>query len=104
MHLPRTLRISVAKAQIKNMTGSEVVAEGRDPSDSIGVRKLGQGIFEDIFDEDLPSLRDFKGTAEKVYLGELIRQCDGDLPKILKASKLSRSHFYSLLKKYGLSL
>ncbi len=104
MHLPRTLRISVAKSQIKSMTGSEVVAEGRDPSDSVGVRKLGQGIFEDIFDEELPSLRDFKGTAEKVYLGELIRQCGGDLPKILKASKLSRSHFYSLLKKYGLSL
>lgn len=104
MHLPRTLRIVVAKAQIKNMTGSEIVEEGADASCSTGVRKIGQGIFEDIFEEKLPSLRDFKGTAEKVYLGELIRQCDGELPKILEASKLSRSHFYSLLKKYGLSL
>ena len=39
---------------------------------------------------------------EKVYLGELIRQCAGDLAQILKVSGLSRSHFYSLLKKYGL--
>ena len=104
MHLPRTLRIEVAKAQINRMTGSEVVADGEGPEDQTGVRKIGQEIFEDIFDEELPTLREFKSTAEKVYLGELIRQCEGDLPKILAASKLSRSHFYTLLKKYGLSL
>ncbi|QGY40664.1 response regulator [Pseudodesulfovibrio cashew] len=104
MHLPRTLRIQVAKSQIKRMTGTEVLEEGDCPAESVGVRKIGQEIFEDIFDEELPSLREFKGVAEKVYLGELIRQCEGDLPRILKASKLSRSHFYSLLKKYGLSL
>lgn len=104
MHLPRTLRIQVAKSQIKRMTGSEVIEEGLTTTNAAGVRKIGQEIFEDIFDEELPTLREFKGIAEKVYLGELIRQCDGDLQKILKASKLSRSHFYSLLKKYGLSL
>jgi two-component system NtrC family response regulator len=98
MHLPRNLRIQVAQAQIKRMTGSEVTSEG------VGVRKIGQEIFEDIFDQALPSLREFKGTAEKVYLGELIRQSGGDLAEILKVSGLSRSHFYSLLKKYGLSL
>ena len=104
MHLPRTLRIQVAKAQIVKMTGSEVVSDVSGSSQDEPVRKIGQDIFEDIFDQELPTLREFKGMAEKVYLAELIRQCNGDLGKILKASKLSRSHFYSLLKKYGLAL
>ena len=104
MHLPRDLRIQVAKTQIKRMTGDATAPGPSEPMDTEPVRKLGQDIFEDIFDQELPTLRDFKGMAEKVYLGELIRQCNGDLAKILEASKLSRSHFYSLLKKYGLSL
>lgn len=104
MHLPRTLRIEVAKDQIKKMTGAGVLEEGGASTEPAGVRKIGQEIFEDIFDQELPTLREFKGIAEKVYLGELIRQCNGELPSILAASKLSRSHFYSLLKKYGLSL
>ncbi|BDQ36786.1 Fis family transcriptional regulator [Pseudodesulfovibrio nedwellii] len=104
MHLPRELRIKMAKAQIERMTGTEVVSDKTDTTVAEPVRKIGQDIFEDIFDQELPTLRDFKGMAEKIYLGELIRQCDGDLAKILITSKLSRSHFYSLLKKYGLSL
>lgn len=104
MHLPRELRIRMAKAQIERMTGTEVVSDKTDTTVAEPVRKIGQDIFEDIFDQELPTLRDFKGMAEKIYLGELIRQCDGNLTKILTTSKLSRSHFYSLLKKYGLSL
>jgi len=104
MHLPRELRIRMAKAQIERMTGTEVVSDKEDTTVAEPVRKIGHDIFEDIFDQELPTLRDFKGMAEKIYLGELIRQCDGDLAKILIVSKLSRSHFYSLLKKYGLSL
>lgn len=104
MHLPRALRIQVAKAQIERMTGSEVVAGENVSLADEPVRTIGQDIFEDIFDKELPTLRQFKGMAEKVYLSELIRQCNGTLPEILKVSKLSRSHFYSLLKKYDLSL
>lgn len=104
MHLPRAMRIQIAKAQIKSMTGSEVLEQGVTTENTPKVRKIGQEIFEDIFEQELPTLREFKGVAEKVYLGELIRQCGGELPRILEASKLSRSHFYSLLKKYGLSL
>ncbi|WP_419784933.1 sigma-54-dependent transcriptional regulator [Pseudodesulfovibrio sp.] len=103
MHLSRSLRIQVAKSQIKSMTGSEVTGDG-GPETGRGVRKIGQEIFEDIFDRDLPTLREFKGVAEKVYLGELIRQCEGQLNRILEVSQLSRSHLYSLLKKYDLSL
>ncbi|MGE4420946.1 MAG: sigma-54-dependent transcriptional regulator [Pseudodesulfovibrio sp.] len=103
MHLPRELRIQIAKAQIERMTNAAPDEEPSAPYTE-PVRKIGQDIFEDIFEQELPTLRDFKSTAEKVYLGELIRQCDGDLARILEVSKLSRSHFYGLLKKYGLSL
>lgn len=104
MHLPRSLRIAVARAQIRKMTGTDVPSEKNDSPGETRAGRIGQQIFEDIFDQQLPSLREFKSTAEKVYLGELIRQCNGSLPEILKRSHLSRSHLYSLLKKYGLSL
>ncbi len=108
VHLSRDLRIKVAKSQIQQMTGSEELAETDDPfgnnGGNAGVRKIGHRIFEDIFDSPLPSLKEFKGAAEKVYLGELIRQCDGNIKQILEKSGLSRSHFYLLLKKNGLTL
>ncbi|WP_136809429.1 sigma-54-dependent transcriptional regulator [Desulfosediminicola flagellatus] len=103
VHISRELRIQVAKAQIKQMTGSEVTGnDGFSTND--GVRKIGHEIFNDIFDRPLPPLKEFKGMTEKIYLSEMIRQCNGDIAPILKKSELSRSHFYSLLKKYGLSL
>ena len=68
------------------------------------MRNIGQEIFQDIFDKPLPSLKSFKGASEKIYLSELIRQCGGEIPRILHISGLSRSHFYALLKKYGLTM
>jgi two-component system, NtrC family, response regulator len=102
MHLPRSLRIQVAKAQITRLTGAKVIEEENTAVDPL-VQNFGQKIFEDIFDRPLPPLKEFKNTAEKTYLGELIRQCDGNIQKIMDISNLSRSHFYSLLKKYKLS-
>ncbi len=104
MHLPRQLRIQVAKEQIRQMTGSQVLSENEDSEPDAEIRKIGQEIFQDIFDRPLPSLKAFKGTSEKIYLGELIRQCGGDTARILSVSGLSRSHFYALLKKYGLTI
>ncbi len=103
MHLPRSLRIHVAKAQISQLTGSENIEETNDKTNPL-VLTVGQKIFEDIFDSSLLPLKEFKNTAEKTYLGELIRQCDGNIQKIMQISGLSRSHFYSLLNKYNLSL
>jgi two-component system NtrC family response regulator len=103
MHLPRSLRIEVAKIQISQLTGAEAIEEENDQIDPL-VASMGQKIFEDIFDSPLLPLKEFKNTAEKTYLGELIRQCDGNIQKIMQISGLSRSHFYSLLKKYNLSL
>lgn len=104
MHLPRSLRIQVAQEQIRKMTGSMVLEDSLDPDSNSDVRKIGQDIFQDIFDRKLPTLKDFKGTAEKVYISELIRQGNGEITAILGVSGLSRSHFYSLLKKHGLSI
>ncbi|MDJ0624104.1 MAG: sigma-54 dependent transcriptional regulator [Desulfocapsaceae bacterium] len=104
VHLSRELRIQVAKMQIEKMTGKEILAEDNGVTINEGVRKIGQKIFEDIFDSELPQLKEFKATVEKIYLSELIRQCDGEISKIIERSGLSRSHFYTLLKKYGLTI
>ena len=104
MHLPRQMRIQVAKEQIRQMTGSQVLSEYEAGEEDEDVRKIGQDIFQDIFDRPLPSLKAFKGASEKIYLGELIRQCGGETARILTVSGLSRSHFYALLKRYGLSI
>lgn len=102
MHLPRSLRIQVAKAQITRLTGTQIIEEEGPASDS-PVQNFGQKIFEDIFDRQLPPLKEFKNTAEKTYLGELIRQCEGNIHRIMEISGLSRSHYYALLKKYNLA-
>ena len=104
VHLSREMRIQVAKAQIEKMTGAAILASDNGRGIDEGVRKIGQKIFEDIFDSELPVLKEFKSTVERIYLSELIRQCNGEVFDILKKSGLSRSHFYSLLNKYGLSL
>ena len=104
VHLPRDLRIQVARTQIEKMTGREILADESGVTINEGVRKIGQKIFEDIFDSELPPLKEFKATVEKIYLSELIRQCKGEIVEILDKSGLSRSHFYALLKKYGLNM
>ncbi len=107
MHLPRSLRIQVAKAQISRLTGSKANGQasgGIEPTGHSLAHTIEQKIFEDIFDSPLLPLKEFKNTAEKTYLGELIRQCDGNIQKIMQVSGLSRSHFYALLKKYDLTL
>jgi two-component system NtrC family response regulator len=101
MHLPRHLRIRVAKEQIRKISYAAADEEGESDK---GVRKIGQEVLQDIFDRPLPSLKVFKGASERVYLCELIRQCGSDIPRILSISGLSRSHLYALLKKYGLSV
>lgn len=102
VHLPRSLRIEVAKNQISRFDSSQETRE-KDEEITPIAQNIGQQIFEDIFDRPLPQLKEFKGEAEKTYLTELLRQCDGNMQKIMEISGLSRSHFYSLLKKYNLS-
>jgi two-component system NtrC family response regulator len=104
MHLPRDLRIKVARKQVRKFTGSDVDSVVSEKAVSEGVRKIGQDLFSEIFEQPLPALREFKSMAEKVYLSELIRRCEGDSAQVLKLSGLSRSHFYALLKKYDITM
>jgi two-component system NtrC family response regulator len=92
----------VAKKQISRYDGSKETNTNIELSTPLA-QDIGQQIFEDIFDRPLPQLKEFKCAAEKTYLSELIRQCDGNMQEIMGISGLSRSHFYSLLKKYNLS-
>lgn len=102
VHLPRSLRIEVAQKQISSYEGSKETDTNFENS-TPRAQDIGQQIFEDIFDRPLPQLKEYKRAAEKTYLSELIRQCDGNMQQIMETSGLSRSHFYSLLKKYNLS-
>lgn len=102
VHLPRSLRIEVAKKQISTYDGSPGTTPGVEVTTPLA-QNIGQQIFEDIFDRPLPQLKEFKSAAEKTYLSELLRQSNGNMQKIMEISGLSRSHFYSLLKKYNLS-
>ena len=102
VHMPRSMRIEVARKQISSYDGSQETTDSIEAPTPLA-QNIGQQIFEDIFDRPLPQLKEFKCAAEKTYLGELIRQCDGNMQKIMEVSGLSRSHFYSLLKKYNLS-
>ena len=102
VHLPRSLRINVAKKQIARYDGPQETKNNHEEPTPLA-QNIGQQIFEDIFDRPLPQLKEFKNAAEKTYLSELLRQCDGNMQKIMEISGLSRSHFYSLLKKYNIS-
>lgn len=81
MHLPRELRIQVAKASFQ---------KGTDRPDEP--------------EASLPSFKEFKHLMEIKYLKKIIAETRGDVQTILKRSGLSKSHFYSLLKKYNLKV
>lgn len=53
--------------------------------------------------DDLPTLREFRETADKMYLKKLLGQTEGDREKAMQLSGLSQSRLYALLKKYDLS-
>jgi len=81
MHLPRELRIKAAKASIQK-----------------GVYQIEEQ------DSSTPSFKEHKNLMEVEYLKKIISDARGDVQMILKLSGLSKSHFYSLLKKYKLKV
>ena len=97
MHLPSDIRIKVARS----MLGNQALNEMPDAQP----HSANQPPLNDPypFSEPLPSIKGFKLQMEKVYLEHLINASDGDVNQILKTSKLSRSHFYALLKRHGIS-
>jgi two-component system NtrC family response regulator len=96
MHLPSDIRIKVARTMLDNQSLSKITDQKpptEDPSPLTAAHLLS---------EPLPSIKAFKLQMEKAYLEHLIRVSSGEVNQILKTSKLSRSHFYALLKRHGI--
>jgi len=92
MHLPPEIRIRVTKNQLQKKMQS-----------SAHKTTIGTGLHPPL--PEAPALTDFRGfrsDMEKRYLEELVQLTGGDLKEILKRSGLSRSHFYAMVKKYGI--
>jgi two-component system NtrC family response regulator len=93
MHLPQDLRIKVTKSLLEKGT--------RENGGASPVRfdpAAAPSVAADL------NFKDFKESMERRYLDDLLRDHGRDLPAMLAVSGLSRSHFYALLKKYGLTL
>ncbi len=97
MHLPSDIRIDVART----MLGDRQPPADTDPP--AGLQSTRPATQPDPGSlQPLPSIKAYKLQMEKAYLENLIRQANGDIQSILQVSKLSRSHFYALLKRHGL--
>ena len=97
MHLPQEIRVIAARAALgPSPSESGSAPEGTTSGDSPSPASLEN--------RELPPLKAFKTEMESAYLAELIRRTQGNLAEVLKTSGLSRSHFYGLLKKHGLSM
>ncbi|MGD9009351.1 MAG: sigma-54 dependent transcriptional regulator [Desulfobacteraceae bacterium] len=97
MHLPSDIRIKVARSMLDNKVSNPLA----DPQPSARQRESFQ--LDHLFAENPPTIKAFKLQMEKAYLEHLITTSGGDVGRILKTSKLSRSHFYALLKRHGIA-
>jgi two-component system NtrC family response regulator len=96
MHLPADIRIKVARSMLDNKLPN-TLSDAQPPSKQQEPLQLNQ-----LFTTNLPTIKAFKLQMEKAYLEHLITTSGGDVGQILKISKLSRSHFYALLKRHGI--
>jgi two-component system NtrC family response regulator len=111
MHLSDNLRIKMAKSNLKKTEAVVIRDQGRldyetmEESEKVdtSIDSVVSATVSDLFLSELPSLKVFKGLAEKRYLEELLTRYSGETSVILGVSGLSRSHFYALLKKYEIS-
>ncbi len=90
-HLPEDIRIQLLRSSIKN-------------DFSAVEKKQDQPVSLDLF-QSLKEVREKAvSVIEKEYLQNLISAVDGNVPEACRISRLSRTHFYSLLKKHTISL
>lgn len=91
MHLPGEVRIQVTRASIER-------------------GQLSQGLENDAaesvvsFQGKIIGFKAWKQKMERHYLEQIIAAANGDVKRILKLSGLSKSHFYSLVKKYDIQV
>ncbi|WP_300670785.1 sigma-54 dependent transcriptional regulator [Desulfoluna sp.] len=107
MDLPSHIRIKVAKASLRQGTTeapkSSAHAEDTDSPVSRILAETGVEVTHH-FGNRIPEIKEFKGIMEEQYLKELIRHTGGNAKKIMQISGLSKSHFYTLLKKKEISI
>ncbi|MCG8472862.1 MAG: sigma-54 dependent transcriptional regulator [Desulfobacterales bacterium] len=106
MNLPSHIRIKVAKAVLTRKPQRPLPLEheqGLSPEVSHVLSETGQEIWR-RYSNRIPELKEFKGALEEHYLKQLIRHTDGNARQVMKISGLSKSHFYTLLKKRGISI
>ncbi len=91
MHLPGEVRIQVTRASIEKGQLSQMPEnDSTDPAFS--------------FQGNIPGFKAWKQKMERHYLEQIIAATNGDVKRILNLSGLSKSHFYSLVKKYGIQI
>jgi two-component system, NtrC family, response regulator len=96
MHLPSDIRIQVAR----NLIVGNASPKKEDVKSSVPAVPVTRQDTSYLFNDPMPTIKDFKIKMEKVYLQHLINQSGEDVNTILEISKLSRSHFYALLKRH----
>jgi two-component system NtrC family response regulator len=99
MHLPKELRIQVARTKV-------VAPSGDSPDRKIpgvwAATTLETAATRHFADQELPSLKDFKHQMEKRYIQTIVRRSGGDIQDMMHRSGLSRSHLYAILKKHDI--
>ncbi|BCS98092.1 Fis family transcriptional regulator [Desulfoluna limicola] len=107
MDLPSNIRIKVAKASLSRDSAgaNQPQVEAGDTNPQV-TRILAETAVEvkRHFTSNIPEIKEFKGIMEEQYLRELIRHTGGNAKKIMQISGLSKSHFYTLLKKKEISI
>lgn len=90
VHLPLHIRVCAARNRVS----------GRAVGQETPATPLLGGLGEAV----LPDFREYRDSREADYLRVLVGRYAGDVGRMLRISGLSRSRFYALLKKYGISL
>ena len=83
-HLPTDIRVAVARGRVDG--GRQYDPEPQNGSS---------------FNDDAPTLKEWKNRAELEYVQRLMQYCRGDIRKAASVAGLSRGHLYELLKKHG---
>ncbi len=101
--LPVQIRLKNLKASIQKQQNSGLPNPGSTGSVSCSKSiKLPDELFSPI--KPLKQVKEYTaGEVEKIYLDELLTLSKNDLNTASKLSSLSKSHLYSLLKKYNIN-
>jgi two-component system NtrC family response regulator len=94
MHLPQDVRIKVTKSTLeRGMHSCNQPRPALAGAFATAVEPIGRR-----------SLKEYKEAMERRYLEGLLSEHGRDVAAMVEISGLSRSHFYALLKKNGLSI